>query len=193
MQWTLPYNKVDKLGNPITTYELQIVSCEKVSWIYKNQIFSQRCILPIDGYFEYHHMGKNKYPHYIYPKSDEDIFYVGGVWNHGIDKKTGQEINKFSLITTPPNPLVGKIHNNPDAENGPRMLLLIPRERTREYLDETLDANQLKSFFKPYPEDTMKAHTVLRFQTKENAPYLNTARNIEYCNYPELSGSLLFN
>jgi putative SOS response-associated peptidase YedK len=185
MQWTLPYTYIGKDGKPFTR-ELQNSTCEKVFFQHKDQIYTKRMLLPIDGYVEYHHFGGETYPHYIYPKDENEYFLAGGIYDYGIDKITGEEIGMFSIITTPPNPFVAHIHNNPKAENGPRMLLLVPKERAIEYLDETLDQKQIKSFFQPYDQEKMTAHTILRFQRKENIGYFNTPKVLEPCEYPEL-------
>lgn len=48
-----------------------------------------------------------------------------GLWNDWTDKATGEIINTFSIVTTPGNPMMAKIHNNPKLE-GPRMPLILP-------------------------------------------------------------------
>jgi putative SOS response-associated peptidase YedK len=104
-----------------------------------------------------------------------------------VNEKTGEIIETLSIITTPPNSLTGKIHNNPDAPNGPRMLLLIKQGEALNYLNENLNMNEIKKFFNPYDEKEMKAHTVLRFQKKENAEFFNALKITEYFEYPELA------
>lgn len=184
MQWTLPYSYTDKTGKTITR-ELQNSTCERVFQQHKDIIFTKRCIVPIDGYFEYHHFNKATYPYYIYP-ADGGIFYAGGIWNTAVDQTTGEIQEQFSIITTNPNALTGRIHNNPDAPNGPRMLVLIQREKALEYLEDTKDIQKLSSFFIPFNENQMKAHTVVRFQKKEFLEHQTSPKVLEYCEYPEL-------
>ncbi|MDP4210455.1 MAG: SOS response-associated peptidase family protein [Bacteroidota bacterium] len=185
MQWTLPYSYVDSKTGQTITRELQNSTCERVFFQHKDQIFSKRCLIPIDGYFEYYHFKGDTYPYYIYPRQG-GIFYAGGIWEQNLNHDTGEVAETFSIITTPPNPLVAKIHNNPKAPNGPRMLLLIEPENALTYLNENLKTNDIKSLFLPYSEQNMQAHTVLRFQRKENLQFLNTPIVLEYCEYPEL-------
>lgn len=185
MQWTLPFSYVDKKTQKTITRELQNSICERVFFQHKDIIYNKRCLVPIDGYFEYYHLNKETYPYYIQPR-ESGIFYAGGIWDKKEDPKTGVMIDSFSIITTPPNPLTGKIHNNPDAPNGSRMLLLIKPDDAIEYLNENLKTEEIKKFFKPYNEKEMKAHTVLRFQRKENFHYFNTPKVQEYYEYPEL-------
>lgn len=43
---------------------------------FRNSIKKNRCILPLDGFYEWQHNGKHKQPFYIYP-TDETVFYLG--------------------------------------------------------------------------------------------------------------------
>jgi putative SOS response-associated peptidase YedK len=185
MQWTLPYSYFDKKTNREITRELLNSTCERVFFQHKDIIYSKRCLVPIDGYFEYHHFKEETYPYFIYP-SDDDLFYAGAIWNSSINKETGEVRDTFSIITVPPNRLITQIHNNPKAPNGPRMLLLMKKEKALEYLIESLTANDLKALFTPLDESTMKAHTVLRFQRKEYFEFLQTPKVREYFEYSEL-------
>jgi putative SOS response-associated peptidase YedK len=186
MKWTLPYTYFDKKTNSNTTRELLNSTAERVFFQHKSLIYKQRCLIPIDGYFEYHHFQGDTYPYFIYP-TKKDLFYAGGIWEREVDQETGEVFDMFSIITTPPNPLIGKIHNNPKAPNGPRMLLLIPGEDALNYLDENLNTNQIKELLKPLNDTEMKAHTVARFLKKEFVDYINSPRVQEYFEYPELA------
>jgi putative SOS response-associated peptidase YedK len=191
MIWSLPTYFYDKAAGGMKEGNLlPNVTCEKVFSLFSKPSLTKRCLIPIDGYFEYYHLGKEVYPHFIYPKNPDDIFFVGGVWDNRTDKDTGEKVAKFSMITTPPNPFVAKIHNNPKAPNGSRMLLLVPRERTEEFLDPKLTKEQVASFFKPYDESLMQSHTVLRFQRVADKEILKTGKVCEPLVYPELSPTL---
>jgi len=185
MQWTLPYSYFDKKSGKTVMRELLNSTCERVFFQHKDVIFKQRCIIPIDGYYEYYHFNKETYPYFIQPKNN-DIFFAGGIFTSKVDEQTGEIKDSFSIITTPPNPLTEKIHNNPDAPNGSRMLLLVKEEEAMDYLNENLGTEDIKRFFHPYDATEMQAHTVLRFQRKENSQFLNTEKVQEYFEYPEL-------
>ena len=187
MKWTLPYSYLDKKSQKMITRELQNSTCERVFFQHKEIIYRQRCLIPIDGYFEYFHLNGETFPYFIQPK-DSGIFYAGGIWDKNVNEQSGELTEFLSIITTLPNPLTARIHNNPIAPNGSRMLLLIRQDEALNYLDEKLDTAGIKRFFKPYDEGEMSAHTVLRFQKKENYPYFNTPRVREYFEYPELAG-----
>lgn len=182
-QWTLPYSYFDNKTQTSITRELINSTCERVFFQHKDIIYSKRCLVPIDGYFEFYHHGSETYPYYIY--SSKSLFYAGGIWNKEINN-LGESINTLSIITTPPNAMVAKIHNNPKAPNGSRMLLLIPENKTLDYLNEKLTKSEIEKFFQPYPQADMQAHPVMRFLKKENYQYLNSEKVLEEFNYPEL-------
>ena len=78
---------------------------------YKKSIVSQRCLLVVDGFFEWRHENNRKIPFYIYPK-DETVFYMGCIYNSWVNKLTGEVRDTFSIITTAANPLMEYIHNS---------------------------------------------------------------------------------
>lgn len=185
MQWTLPYTYFDKKTNKDITRELLNSTCERVFYQHKDVIFNQRCIVPIDGYYEYYHQGKETFPYFIYPK-DGGILYAGGIWTQQVNQESGEIKELFSIITTPPNELTAKIHNNPDAPNGSRMLLLLPEDVIFDYLNPKLTTEELKKILIPHDANVLKAHPVIRFQRKENTQFVNTGKVQEYFEYPEL-------
>ncbi len=188
MQWTLPYNYVDSKTNMNITRELLNTPAEKVFQQHKKLISKQRCLIPIDGYFEIHYFNGENYPYFIYP-SKSDLFYAGGIWERRLISETEEVFDSFTLINTPPNSLIGLIHNNPKALNGPRMLLLFTEDQALNYLEAKLNINQIKDLLKPLDETQMEAHTVVRFLKKESVDYINTPKMQEFYKYPELAAN----
>ena len=70
---------------------------------FRNSIKSNRCVLPLDGFYEWQQAGKIKLPYYIYP-TDETVFYLGCIYNTWVNKNTGEIRDTFSIITTEANP-----------------------------------------------------------------------------------------
>ncbi len=187
LSWGLQWSYKDKNTGKEYTRELLNSTAERVFFQHRSLIFRKRCILPIDGYFEYYHFKGEVYPYFIYP-ADKTFFYAGGIWDSIVDKHTGEVTETFSIITTPPNELALKIHTNPKTPNGSRMLLLIPNEKAGTYLDANIDSNLLKEMLIPFPADKMKAHPVMRFQRKENIEHINTEMVRKKFHYPEIQG-----
>lgn len=182
--WGLKWSYTDK-SNKTISRELLNSTCEKVFWQHKDIIYQNRCVVPIDGYYEFYHFQGDTYPYFLHPK-DSALFYAGGIWTADVDKETGEVSETLSIITTPPNPVTRKLHNNPKAPNGPRMLCLIEEDKVLDYLNPGLNQNEIKSFFDPYKESRMQYHPVVKFLKRENNEYINSPKVQESFEYPEL-------
>jgi putative SOS response-associated peptidase YedK len=185
--WTLNWNywdsklKMEKQGIPLLNSR-----SENVFWQHNDLIFTKRCIIPVDGYWEFYHFKGNTYPYFIYP-ANGGLFYLGGIYNEYADAKTGDVTKGFSIITTPPNGVTVKLHNNPKAHNGARMLLILDDEKAISFLDTKLTKNEIESnFFKIYDASKMKFHSTLSFLKKENMAFLESGKVQEPFEYPEL-------
>jgi putative SOS response-associated peptidase YedK len=189
MKWTLDWvYKDSKTGEIKKGRPLLNSTCENVFWQHKDLIYTKRCIIPVDGYFEFYHYKGKTYPHFIFPK-DKIMFYLGGIWNSMVNTKTGEITDSFSIITTPPNEITKKLHNNPDAPNGPRMLLIIDKEKATEFLNPKLSINQIKEFLAPYDHNKILYHPTIPFLRKEFAGQANSEKVQEQFNYPELDAA----
>lgn len=128
---------------------------EKAS--FKKLPLTQRCIIPVTGFYESHTQGKNKFPFYIYSR-DHSILSLGGLYDTWVDKSSGEVMNTFPIITTSANDLCAKIHNDKK-----RMPVIISKNREQEWLNPELSKEQVNSFIVPYAADMMSAHAVAKF------------------------------
>jgi putative SOS response-associated peptidase YedK len=129
---------------------------------------TQRCIIPAEGYYEYHHFRNKTYPLYIYPKEQGNPFYFAGLWDEWVNPENGERMKTFSIVTTRANNLMAKIHNKPQYADEPRMPLILPEAMTDEYL-KPFSREQVEELCEPYPETIMEAHTVRSISGK-NSP-----------------------
>lgn len=128
---------------------------------FRFSINKKRCIVPSTGFFEWREVDKKKYPYFIKLK-DEDIFAMAGIFQHWVDKSTGELFNTFSILTTEANPLMATIHNSKK-----RMPVIIPKDREAEWLTMEMTQENIKSFFTPYPQEKMMAHTISKLITSK--------------------------
>ncbi len=184
MTWGLPWSYQDKKTGKSYSRIMINSTCEKVFFVHKDIIFKKRCVIPLDGYYEFFHFGSDVYPHFMFPV--EGLFYAAGVWEEVADTETGEIREVFSIITTPPNELAQKLHNNPKAPNGPRMLMILPHDKIAHYLNPSIGKDDLKELFHPYPESKMDAYPTPRFLRKEFAGKINTEEVRKRIDYPEL-------
>lgn len=114
---------------------------------------TRRCIVPVKGFFEWQHSGKDKIPWYIY-HPDNDIMSIAGLFDTWISNETGEILNTFTLITTEANELLARIHNS-----AKRMPVILENENEKLWLDMSQSEQSLLQVLKPYSYD-LKAHTI---------------------------------
>jgi putative SOS response-associated peptidase YedK len=106
--------------------------------MFRKPIMSKRCILPVDGFYEWREIAKVKYPYYIFPK-DGTHFTFGCIYDTWANTETGELINSFSIITTEANEIMAMIHNKKK-----RMPLILSNENWRQWINQ----NQLKKKYR---------------------------------------------
>ncbi len=147
---------------------------------FRNSIKHKRCLILVDGFYEWRTIGKQKYPYFIHSKNNEP-FAFGGIYNDWVNKDTGEIINTFSIITTEANPLLAKIHNVKL-----RMPLILPKEVEKDWLNMNLIEKEIQELMKPLEETQLDAHTISKLITNrnENPDKAEIQRHIDY---PELA------
>lgn len=159
-----------------------IAKCETVFNLpsYRSSIKSKRCIVLVDGFYEWRHVAGEKYPYYIHLKGN-DAFALGGIYNDWINKETGEIINTVSIITTEANPLMAKIHNSKM-----RMPFILPKETEREWINPDLKPDEITNMMKPFDDKQMEAYTISKLITSrtENPDKEEVQKPYEY---PELA------
>ena len=158
-EWGLiPFWIKDKsAANDIKTKTLNAVGetvFEKPS--FRKSILSQRCLLPVNAFFEWRDVNKVKYPYCIASKENE-LFSLGCIYDTWTDLSTGEIVNTFSILTTEANPLMEKIHNQKK-----RMPLMLKVEDEAKWLDSSLSKESLQKLIKPFDENLMKAYSITR-------------------------------
>src|SRR5256885_6906863 len=104
----------------------------------------RRCILPVDGFFEWRATQGGKQPYAIAMK-DGSPFGIAGIWENWKEPASGEWIRTIAVITTDANEMVADIHD--------RMpLILAPGDYTR-WLSDELDPRDL---MRPFPADLMR-------------------------------------
>ena len=121
---------------------------------FRASIGKKRCLLGINGFYEWREYNRKKYPYFIRVKNEE-IFSLGCIFENWVDKDTGEIKNTFSIVTTAANPLMEKIHNLKK-----RMPLIISRSDEVSWIDEAITSQEIKNLIKPFDEMQMEAYTV---------------------------------
>jgi putative SOS response-associated peptidase YedK len=136
----------------------------------------KRCIIPVKGFFEWQHVGREKVPWYIY-RADEDLMSLAGLYDEWIETTTGEKHATFSILTTQANMLMSEIHNSKK-----RMPALLDKESESLWLDVSQDLSEVKKLLRPASENILKAHTVSPLVNSSTAN-LNSPQVIQPYNY----------
>ena len=103
----------------------------------------QRCIVPVDAFYEWKKIGASKQP-YAIVGADGLPLALAGLWERWKNPAGGETLQTFTIVTTTPNELCGAIHD--------RMPVILPPETWSMWLGESepAEADQLKSLLVPY-------------------------------------------
>lgn len=107
--------------------------CEGVSTsgMFKDGYRRRRCLIPIDGFFEWrdiHGTGRNKQPYAMAMKSGQP-FALAGIWETWRDPATDEDIRTFCVITCPANDMVAAIHDRCRSSCPPELMTMGPIDR----------------------------------------------------------------
>jgi len=174
--WVKDQQKAKEMAD-ITLNAKMETAFEKPS--FKSAIASRRCLIPATGFFEFHDYNSKKYPFFI-TTANEELFFLGGIWESWADKTSGELIDTFSILTTEANSLMAKIHNSKM-----RMPVIIPPGKEATWLSKTLTKPQIEAFQEPFDESKLKAYPISRLITSRTDDP-NTPRVIEPFEYAEL-------
>ena len=111
---------------------------EKVT--FKNLIQTSRCVVPVDGYYEWKREDKSKVPYYFTKEDDEIMFFAALHQN-----------NQFCLITREATEKVSAIHH--------REPLIINQSQINNFLNVKKDAMEILNSIKP---PALKFHEIAK-------------------------------
>lgn len=115
---------------------------------------TKRCLIPVRGFYEWQHAGKEKIPWYIYPVS-ENMFTIAGLYSEWTEQTTGEVLSTFTIITTEANSLMAEIHNSKK-----RMPAILDRTDEKKWIDMKVQGAEALLLLKPCETGKLNAHTV---------------------------------
>lgn len=107
---------------------------------YRNAFKHRRCLIPAEGFYEWHQTAAGKQP-YLIRRQDAEPFAMAGLWEswHGED---GEPLDSCSIIVTEANAIVRSIHD--------RMPAILAAIDFAAWLDpENKDAEGLSELLRP--------------------------------------------
>lgn len=147
-----------KIGNRMINARAEGVA-EKNS--FREAFKKKRCIVPIDGFYEWKKDGDEKIPYYIHMEEGEP-FGLAGLWE--TNTKTGDPLQTCTIITTEANALMANLHD--------RMPVILPKDAQEEWLDPDASKDELLGLLQPYTGEGLTAYRVSKRvnSVRYNAP-----------------------
>jgi putative SOS response-associated peptidase YedK len=147
---------------------------------YREAFQHRRCLVPANGFFEWHTVRKRKQPYY-FSLRNESVFAFAGLWEKWDGGEDGP-IESFTVIVTDANACVAPVHE--------RMPVLLSPDDCDRWLGEGATTPSLPNdLLKPYPAPAMKVWPVSRLV---NSPTNDQADVIEPYDIEDLDrGSLI--
>jgi putative SOS response-associated peptidase YedK len=132
-------------------------SVDKLS-SYRDAFTRHRCLVPVDGFYEWTKVGKVKQP-YAFALATREPFGIAGLWANWKDPATGEWVRSCTLITTTANDVVGAVHD--------RMpVVLDPSDYARWLGEEPAEPEELKALLRPFESASMASWPVSRSLNK---------------------------
>lgn len=129
LRWGLVpfWAKDPAIGNRMINARAETVA-EKPS--YRAAFKHRRCLVLVDGFYEWHAAGDVKTPYFISLDSGEPLA-LAGLWESWQDKKTGEILQTTTLITTAANEFMQPLHH--------RMPVILQPGTADEWLSGAVD------------------------------------------------------
>ena len=154
------WSKDTKIGYKMINARAETVA-QKPS--FRSAFAARRCLVPVDGFYEWKKIGSNKAPFFIYSNTGRPLS-LGGLWEAWQDTE-GKSLRTFTIITTEANKSLEDIHH--------RMPVIVPPDKRSLWLDGNIkQKGKLLDILEPYAGEEIIFHEVDRFvnSPKNNLP-----------------------
>lgn len=163
MRWGMipPWAKDKSIGAKLANARAETID-EKPS--FRQPFRRRRCLLPVDGYYEWESRPSGKQPVY-YSMRDGDLFCLAGLWETwttpeqtdepelpGLGQAQAETLCTFTVITTTPNRLAKRVHD--------RMPVIVHPADYGNWLSPESKAADLKRLLRPFDDEPMQEHYV---------------------------------
>ncbi|MDX1295645.1 MAG: SOS response-associated peptidase [Sulfurimonadaceae bacterium] len=134
---------------------------------FKSSFSTRRCLIPVNGFYEWYKAGNHKIPYWITPSSS-DFFALAGIYDEWHDPASDETIISSAIITTSPTGVMEPIHD--------RMPVILNPDDWKLWLDpKVTEPEAVAPLLSPCRDDLMHAYEV---STYVNSPSNNDEKCI---------------
>jgi len=121
---------------------------------------SQRCVVPVSGYYEWQKGERGKLPCYVHGYESTGLL-LAGLWDRWRDDATGEELHSCTIVTAAADDAIGFLHH--------RQPVFLSVDEAQAWLDVRSDVAELGVLLEPHLAGTLQIDAV--------STYVNNARN----------------
>lgn len=150
MLWGLvPMWSSDPMSGPRPFNARAETAAEKPT--FRNAIKRRRCLIPAQGYYEWHKRERARQPYYFTLRSSA-LFGMAGLWErwNGAD---GSVLDSCTILTVAPNALAAAVHDRMPA-------IIAPGDYARWLAPFPMQPGTLADMLKPWPAEDMQSWPV---------------------------------
>jgi putative SOS response-associated peptidase YedK len=123
------------------------------SGLFRDPFRKRRCLVPVDGFYEWRRDGSARMPTWIHDPSGAPLA-LAGLWTGRQDPESGLWQRTFTIITTRPNAFMAGIHD--------RMPVIVRPDDWARWLDPNpAEPGELRALLEPVEELPLEARTVV--------------------------------
>jgi putative SOS response-associated peptidase YedK len=118
---------------------------------YRAAMKRRRCLIPADGFYEWHGVGERKRPFFVHAKSGAPLAFAG-LWETWTGPN-GEEFETAAIVTTSANSTLAPIHE--------RMPVIVPPNAFDLWVNTAeVDATTAAALITPAPDDLLEAYEI---------------------------------
>ena len=121
---------------------------------------SQRCVVPITGYYEWKRGERAKLPFYVSARQNQGLL-LAGLWDSYTDQQTGELLESCAIVTAPAHSTLAELHH--------RQPVFLSINEAWRWLDHSLAVAELGELMTP--------HLAIPLQVEPVSSHVNNARN----------------
>ena len=118
---------------------------------FRSAFKSRRCLVPVDGFFEWEKRGKVKVPWRFVRQDGKEILFAG-LWESWKPPGTEVALETFTILTTTPNAVAEPVHD--------RMPVILDVAGAARWLQAKATKQELLALCVPAPDDLLRRYMV---------------------------------
>lgn len=156
--WLIPSWAKEKSSK----YSMFNARCENLrkSPAFRGPFRTQRCAVPITGFYEWVNRNGQKQPYFIHAPEQNGLI-LAGLWDRWRDSEDGEDLHSFTIVTTNVVPDLKFLHH--------RQPVMLSKETAKLWVSNETSEDQLTDLFEPRIPYSMQVSPV--------STYVNNIRN----------------